>query len=51
MSKILAILATYTNTAAKVQRTIDHSPSFSGVQTSDDGQPETRVSPGGFLTG
>ncbi|ELY79130.1 hypothetical protein [Natrinema gari] len=51
MSEILAILAAYTKTGTKIQRTIDHSPSFSGVQTSDDGQPETRVSPGGFLTG
>ncbi|WP_222915374.1 hypothetical protein [Natrinema sp. SYSU A 869] len=51
MSKILAILAAHTETGAKVQRTIEHSPSFSGVQTSDNGHPETQVSPGGFLTG
>ncbi|AFO55655.1 MULTISPECIES: hypothetical protein [unclassified Natrinema] len=51
MSKLLAILATHSDTAAKVRRTIEHSPSFSGVQTSDDGQLEARVSPGGFLTG
>ncbi|WP_175607278.1 hypothetical protein [Natrinema saccharevitans] len=51
MSKMIAILATHTKTGAKVQRTIDHSPSFTGVQTSDDGRPATQVSPGGFLTG
>ncbi|OAQ53159.1 hypothetical protein HTG_06705 [Natrinema mahii] len=51
MSKIFAVLATHTKTGAKVQRTIDHSPSFAGVQTSDDGRPATQVSPGGFLTG
>ncbi|WP_176548144.1 hypothetical protein [Natrinema sp. CBA1119] len=51
MSNILAILATHTKAGAKVQRTIEHSPSFSGVQTSENGRPETQVSPGGFLTG
>ncbi|MGQ3412748.1 hypothetical protein [Natrinema versiforme] len=51
MSKILAVLAAHTKFGAKVQRTIEHSPSFSGVQTSDDGRPATQVSPGGFLTG
>jgi len=51
MSKVLAILATHTKAGAKVQRTIEHSPSFSGVQTSENGRPETQVSPGGFLTG
>ncbi|SEQ80530.1 hypothetical protein [Natrinema salaciae] len=51
MSKILAILASTTKTGAKVQRTIEHSPSFSGVQTTDTGRPQTQVSPGGFLTG
>ena len=51
MSKILSILMAQTRVGAKVQRTIEHSPEFSGVQTSDTGRPDRQVSPGGFLTG
>jgi hypothetical protein len=51
MSKVSSILATHTAVGAKVRRTIEHSPSFSGVQTSDDGRPETQAPAGGFLTG
>ncbi|SEW25536.1 hypothetical protein [Natrinema salifodinae] len=51
MSKILAILAAHTKFGAKVQRTIEHSPSFSGVQTSETGRPDTQAPAGGILTG
>ncbi|EMA29340.1 hypothetical protein [Halobiforma nitratireducens] len=51
MSKALAILSSYSGIAAKTQRTIEHSPDFSGVQTSDRGQPDRQVPAGGFLTG
>ncbi|MFC4540893.1 hypothetical protein ACFO5R_02990 [Halosolutus amylolyticus] len=51
MSKILAIVATYTSIGAKVQRTIEHSPEFSGVQKSETGRPDRQAPAGGFLTG
>ncbi|WP_247003575.1 hypothetical protein [Halosolutus gelatinilyticus] len=51
MSKTLTILAAHTRIGAKVQRTIEHSPEFSGVQRSETGRPERQVAPGGFLTG
>ncbi|WP_176393243.1 hypothetical protein [Natronolimnobius baerhuensis] len=50
MSKILAILAAYTKTGAKVRRTIEHSPQF-GETDHDDASPSGRIPPGGMLTG
>ncbi|MFC4248699.1 hypothetical protein ACFOZ7_17500 [Natribaculum luteum] len=52
MSKISTILVTGVRTYAKVQRTIEHSPDFSGPQTnSRDGRPGRSLPAGGFLTG
>lgn len=51
MSKIMAVLATHSGIAAKAQRAVEHSPEFSGVQTSDRGQPDRQIPAGGFLTG
>ncbi|SDR28342.1 hypothetical protein [Natronobacterium texcoconense] len=51
MSKLLTILATYSRIGAKAKRTIEHSPEFSGVQTSENGRPERQAPAGGFLTG
>lgn len=52
MSKILALMATYTQTGAKIRRTIEHSPDFGGDESTDnDDSPSGRIPPGGMLTG
>ncbi|MFC4436167.1 MULTISPECIES: hypothetical protein [Natrialbaceae] len=51
MSKIMSVLTTAIGITAKVRRTIDHSPRFSGVQGGEDGRPDTQIPAGGFLTG
>lgn len=51
MSKIMSILTTTAVFGAKARRAIDNSPEFTGVQTSDDGRPETQAPAGGILTG
>ncbi|NGM68651.1 hypothetical protein G6M89_06445 [Natronolimnobius sp. AArcel1] len=51
MSKILAILAAYTKTGAKIRRTIEHSPQFGETDNTDDESPTGRIPPGGMLTG
>ncbi|MEY7849183.1 hypothetical protein AB7C87_08290 [Natrarchaeobius sp. A-rgal3] len=49
MSKLLHIVTTYTNTGAKIRRTIEHSPDLGDEPT--DERPSGRIPPGGFLTG
>lgn len=51
MSKTLQTVATYTSIGAKAQRTIEHSPEFSGIQKSESGRPDRQIPPGGFMTG
>ncbi|AEH36125.1 hypothetical protein [Halopiger xanaduensis] len=51
MSKILALMATYTQTGAKIRRTIEHSPDFGDESADNDDSPSGRIPPGGMLTG
>ncbi|GAB3666787.1 hypothetical protein [Halopiger thermotolerans] len=51
MSKILALMATYTQTGAKIRRTIAHSPDLGDGDAANDDSPSGRIPPGGMLTG
>jgi hypothetical protein len=51
MSKIVTVFTVAAGKTAKVRRTINHSPGFSGVQRGENGEPDTQVPAGGFLTG
>lgn len=51
MSKLMTLLTNYSRIGTRARRTIDNSPEFSGVQTSENGRPERQAPAGGFLTG